>query len=69
MKITQADMDSRNRMVDLKISLTNAVAKHEGITCGELLVVLAEMMLTWARYLRKDELNEEEEGTDEQTDI
>ena len=61
MKVTQADMDSRKRMIDLRSSLTDVILQHK-VTNAELLTVLAEMMAAWARYLRQAELIEKDEA-------
>lgn len=69
MKVTQADMDSRKRMANLRSHLTDVIGNHadEGITQVELLIVLADLTAVWARYQLRDELNEEKgaEGTDD----
>jgi len=62
MKVTQADMESRKRMSALRSTITDAISQHNEITYPELLIVLGETLTTWARYLRSDELTEEEEG-------
>lgn len=61
MRVTQADMDSRKRMANLRSALTNAISnEHDGLTYAELLIVLSELTTVWARYLRADELKEDE---------
>lgn len=60
MKITEADMKSRQRMANLKMSLSEALSKHrhDGVTYAELLIVLSEMALRWAEYLRQEDMKE-----------
>ena len=62
MKVTEADMESRKRMIELRASINDAIARHEGVTYGELLTVLAQATATWAQYLRREELDEKGEG-------
>ena len=62
MRVTQADMDSRKRMANLRMALTAVMDSEDfdGITYSELLIVLSELTTVWARYLRADELKEDE---------
>ena len=60
MKITEADMESRQRMANLRCALTDAMdsKQFDDITYAEILIVLAELTKVWAGYLRQEDMKE-----------
>jgi hypothetical protein len=61
--MAQVHIESSKRVANLNSKLTEAISEvyreSQGeLTYGEILASLAEKMQAWAKYLRKEELNE-----------